>query len=730
MTFPFRLLPRALWILTLGLFFVVAPPKTRAQIRVPVANPNTTVQLLLDRQEAKPGSTVWAVLRLRMNPNWHSYWRFSGDSGTATKIQWQLPQGLEAGSIQWPAPEKLIEEGLTTLVYQGQADLVIPLTVTAQASVGVQKLEAKVSWQECFKECLRQSATVQAEFTVGTMDRDSSQATEIATARQRIPRIQNPFDATASWIGSESNNERPLVLNLPGSADFFPYEHAEYDVSAGSESLPNAPATRSLIQKKVSKTGASWPTEVRGLWVQKSPGAAAMEVTIPILANPSVAQTIPPHPPSTAPSTTISSEEPRSLPWILGLAFLGGLILNIMPCVLPVIALKILSFVKQGGTQPGRVRFLGLVYTAGVLASFTVLALLIIAVQSTGKTASWGMQFQNPVFLVSITTLVTLVALNLFGIFEVTLNPQAMGAASQLASKGGATGAFFNGVFTTVLATPCTAPFLGAALGFAFGQPPAILILIFLSAGIGLATPYLLLSIQPAWLRFLPKPGNWMVNFKVAMGFPMLATAFWLLTLAPDHFGEGGVFWMGLFLICISLAAWVLGHFIQTGEGNRTWSWAVIALVLLGSYTLILESELKWRSPPPIQAAGMGIAKPGEIRWQPWSEKAIAQAREQGHPVLVDFTAKWCATCRVNEKVAIDVAAVRERVDALNVITLKGDFTREDPVIAEELRKFGRSGVPLVLVYPKNPALPPRILPSTLTPGIVLEALEWASRSP
>ncbi len=254
---------------------------------------------------------------------------------------------------------------------------------------------------------------------------------------------------------------------------------------------------------------------------------------------------------------------------MLGLAFLGGLILNIMPCVLPVISLKILSFVKQSREAPGRVRQLGLIYVAGVLLSFLIMAALVIAVQQAGRAASWGMQFQNPTFLVAITILVVLVSLNLFGVFEVNLGGSVIGSAGELASRGGTAGAFFNGVLATILATPCTAPFLAPALGFAFAQPPAIIGLMFLAIGLGLAAPYLLLSFKPAWLRFLPKPGPWMERFKIIMGFPMLGTAFWLFSLTGTHLGKSGSLWFGIFLVTLALAAWIWGEFIQRGHSRK-----------------------------------------------------------------------------------------------------------------------------------------------------------------
>jgi thiol:disulfide interchange protein DsbD len=262
-----------------------------------------------------------------------------------------------------------------------------------------------------------------------------------------------------------------------------------------------------------------------------------------------------------------------------------------------------------------------------------------------------------------------------------------------------------------------------------------VLLAIFLTAGLGLATPYLMLSLQPAWLRYLPKPGNWMITFKVLMGFPMIATAVWLLSQAADQFGESGVFLEGLFLVCVAFAAWVFGQWIQTGTGNRAWSWTLIVLALGGGYFGILEAQLQWRAPQvakPTETTPTNATLPRStkeaIAWVRWSPESVARARAEGRPVLVDFTAKWCLTCRVNEATAIDVPAIREQLAALNVVALRGDYTREDPAITEELRRFQRAGVPLVLVYPKNPSLPPRVLPNTLTRGIVEEALQWAAQ--
>jgi thiol:disulfide interchange protein DsbD len=401
------------------------------------------------------------------------------------------------------------------------------------------------------------------------------------------------------------------------------------------------------------------------------------------------------------------------------------MILNIMPCVLPVVALKIMGFVGQSRSAPGRVRNLGLIYGAGVVISFLVLAGIVIGVNAVGQKASWGMQLQNTPFVVLMTVLVTLIALNLFGVFEVVLGGGAMDAAGSLASREGAPGAFFNGVLATALATPCTAPFLGAALGFAFGQPPAIILLVFVVVGAGMAFPYVLLSWHPGWLRFLPRPGAWMERFKNLMGFPMLATAIWLASLAVEALGPGSVLWVGLLLVMVALTAWIWGEFWQRG---RKRSALVIALVLaVVTYGYILEGQLRWRAPiQPVPTADIIRLHTDGIEWRRWSPEAVASARAEGRPVLVDFTASWCLTCQVNAKTSLEIAEVKARLKAINAVALIENSFKKNAQVVAELNRHGRAGVPLVLVYSKDLTQPPQVLPELLTPRIVLEALDKA----
>ncbi len=679
----------------------------------------TEARLVLSAEAARPGDTVLAGVQLRMAPRWHTYWKNPGESGMATQIKWQLPAGVTAGEILWPIPEKVVTGGLTTYAYHDEAVLLVLLIVAKDAPAGRFDLSAKVSWLECEEVCVPGSAELKATLVIGNEIKPSSQTKSFETWRTRLPRTGAGFDAAARWEKDLSADSRSFSVELPAGgdfagADFFPFASENFEVLPATEKVA-AGEGRLAIRKVVKKMEGNWPDQLAGLLVNKLDArpTAAYEVSLALGDTPSAGGLGP----------------KKSLPAMLLLAFLGGLILNIMPCVLPVIALKILGFVQQSREAPAQVRKLGLIYLAGVLCSFLVLAGAVIGVQQAGKLASWGMQFGNAKFLVAMIVLVTLVALNLFGLFEITLSGRAMGAASDLAGKEGGAGAFFNGVLATALATPCTAPFLAPALGYAFIQPPTVILLFFLTVGFGLALPYVILCWEPAWLKFLPKPGAWMEKFKIAMGFPMLATAVWLaFDVGAAHFGKK-VFWLGVFLVTLALSAWIWGEFVQRGRKRKGLAAVVSLLVLAAGYGYALESELHWRSPAKLDAANNSLNNdPGGIQWQPWSAEAVAKARAEGRPVFVDFTADWCVTCQANKKTSIEIPSVRAKLKEINAVALLGDNTLVPDTITEELKRFDRAGVPLVLVYPRDASKPPIVLPELLTPRIVLDALERAAR--
>ncbi len=677
----------------------------------------TRARLLLSAQTAKPGDTITAAVRLEMSPGWHTYWKNGGDSGGPTGIEWQLPAGVTAGQIQWPIPEKYVVEGLVTYVYHGEAVLLVPLQLGNDLATGSLELKAEVSWLECEELCVPGSEAVSASLTIGAATVPSDHAPLIETARTKLPGDGAKLNATAIWEEPPAGETRPLILEWSDStsgtnADFFPEAHESIEIATRTENLSVAPG-QTKLRLTVAKTEGEWPKEIRGLLVTATGGQTqAFAATVPV--GDAVA-------PAGAPAIKLTA---TGLLLNLGLALLGGIILNLMPCVLPILSLKILAVVNQHGKAASIGRKHSLVYAVGVLVSFWIIASLVVV----GTLGSWGEQFQDARFIVVMTTVMTLVALNLFGVFELILPGRAVGSAAELASREGVSGAFFNGMLAVVLGASCVAPVLAGAIGWAVSQPPAVIFLSFTFIGIGLALPYVALTFFPALQRLLPRPGAWMEKFKVVMGFPMLATAAWLLSLVTDHYGGDGVLWVGLFLVSLAVAAWIFGEFIQRGTQRKALA-GVAALVCLGlGYGFGLERQLDWRHPDYAAAPGAPVSDHEGIAWQPWSPEAVTAARAAGRPVFVDFTANWCLTCQANKTSSIEIASVRTKLKEINAVTLLGDFTRKDPAIRDELRRFGRAGVPLVLVYPKAAELPAEILPTLLTPGIVLDALDKAAK--
>lgn len=701
------------------------------------SGPKAAPSLVLDHLTATPGSVATAMVEFKIADNWHTYWRNPGASfGLPPTFDFELPEGITAdvSAQQWPTPEKkgypsINKPDATDYSYEFShaTAILIPLQIDASVAAGTHDITLNLGWLECETDssCVKKKQTLTAKLTIGPAAEASDAKSDIDRWRTMTPQSASPAP-TAFWDGDVSTNQRAVTVEwttASTNADFYSYEPTgEWLMNPETEAL-SAPAGKIRLRKIITLYEGEWPTEIKGMFVLGSADdRQSFEATIPITAQAT----------GTNADTPATAESDRPLLYWLGLAFLGGLILNIMPCVLPVISLKILGFVNQSKEDPAQVRKLGIVYCLGVLVSFLVMALMVVAVQQAGNIASWGMQFGNPVFLVIMLTLVTLVALNLFGVFEVTLSGNTMTAASSLAAKHGPAGAFFNGVLATALATPCTAPFLAPALGFAFLQPPAIIVTIFLTVGLGLAVPYLVLSMKPNWLRFLPRPGNWMVGFKQAMGFPMLATAMWLLWVSTRRFGRDGVLWLGLFLVLVSLAVWIWGEFVQRGTKRKGLAMFFSLTFLATGYVFALEKQLDWRNstPPAVGALTNAPIDPDsdEINWQPWSEQAIADARAAGRPVLVDFTADWCQTCKANKNIAIDVASTRQKLKEANFTTLIADNTLVRDDIALELRKYQRAGVPLVLIYPAEQSKPPIVLPTALKPSIVHDAIAEAVR--
>ena len=446
------------------------------------------------------------------------------------------------------------------------------------------------------------------------------------------------------------------------------------------------------------------------------------------------------------------------------LAFGGGIILNFMPCVLPVVFLKIMGFVKLREESPKVIRSYGVFYLLGVLACYLLLALILIGLRASGREMGFGFQFTSPYFLMALTLLTAVIALNLFGVFEVIVSGKATTAATKLSGKTGNLGAFWGGCFTTLLGTPCMAPGLAAAAGVALSTntPPMLMILLFLTMGFGLALPYVLASFVPAFIRILPKPGLWMHHFKVAMGFPMAAASIWLLTLNELHYGKSGLLWVGMLVVAVSLLLWIFGTFVQKATRGQGLAWVVIAFGAFATWAFILESRLDWRNPsgssmaeyadtsttssldfaallkspaisselandPEVQQFLKAVQKlessQKSLTWQKWSPEAVEQARQAGRPVFVDFTASWCVNCKENKRRAIDIPETMEQFRKLDMVLLRGDYSLQPPEITAELQRFNVGGVPLNLLYGADPEDPPVVLPTYLTPDNLSAAL-------
>ena len=694
---------------------------------------HTQARLILSAETARPGDTVMAGIHLHMDPGWHIYWRNSGQSGIPTSIAWELPTGVTTGEIKWPVPDKSIETDIAThaetVTYSYEKDVVllVPLKLAPDlppGPFGNQRQSNLAGMQYVVRPRQRfSSGNLDPRHRIQTVQRRRAYR-DVAkeTAQKRRPGQRSRLVGKGRY-----RRVAPLILEWNSSpsateADFYPDSNEQYEVQPATEKLPTE-AGKIRLRANVKKLSTGWPKEISGLLLEQ-PKTEKLAYDVKLVVGESGQL-------STATPNAAATESGSAPPiWKVFLyAFIGGLILNIMPCVLPVIALKILGFVSEAKNEPGHVRKLGLIYTAGVLSSFLVLALLVVALQAAGKSAGWGFQFGNPYFLIGMTTLVTLIALNLFGVFEVTLGSGTLTAATQLASKHGTAGAFFNGLLATVLATSCSAPFLGAAIGFAFALKSAVLmILILLTVGIGLAAPYLILSWRPDWLKFLPRPGPWMQRFKVAMGFPMMAAAVWLCSLVAEHYGER-TWWMVMFLVFVAVAFWVYGEFVQRGSKRRGLAAMIAVVLLVVGYAYALESKLDWRAPITETAANASPSKvvPKGLAWEKWSPEAVAAARAEGRPVVVDFTAKWCPTCNTVVKGSFEDESVQKKLKEVNAVALVADYTHFPPEITSELQRFQRAAVPFVLVYPRNAAEPPMTF-DWVRAGTIVDALDRAVR--
>jgi len=683
-------------VLLLG--FILAPPASLAFESTVVSTEHVTVTLVSEQSNIEPGQTFWIGLHFELIPHWHIYWRNPGASGSAPVIRWTLPAGWEIGEIHWPVPKRIRVGPLSNYGYEDSVVLLVPVQVPPSPLLAdSQIITADAEWLVCRVECIPESGLLTLELgNAGNVSSATDETRELFNATRAL------WPEAMTQAGNYRLDDDTLAISVamtdaitrsPADVWFAATEWGPVDASGAQRWAHSTTGfTLSVPAGDLPPDGNS-PLE--GLLVMESVRDGTMAQSghyVRLAAEP--------------PASSVNRD--LSPMTALVFAFLGGLILNIMPCVLPVLSIKILGFVREAGANQQRLAYHGLSYTAGVLSCFTVIAAVLLALRASGESLGWGFQLQSPVLVTLLTYLMLLVGLNLAGVFSV--GGKLMNAGHSLTGISGLPGTFATGVLAAIVASPCTAPFMGAALGYAITRPAPESLAVFLSLGAGFALPVLLLSLFPAWLQFIPKPGNWMKRFKQALAFPMFATAAWLLWVLSqqtDTWVYGGAL---AGLVILAFVAWLYGQW--TPRGWRLW--------LLGTCT---AAALMLVIGPMLASDPSAQPRLDSSDDRPWSEQQVQELTAAGRPVFVNFTAAWCITCKVNEQLALSTDNTRQLFEARSIAYLVADWTRRDPAITRQLERYGRSGVPLYLLYPPA-AEQPVLLPQLLTEGNIAEAID------
>lgn len=719
-------------------------------------------------------------IQLTIEPGWHLYWRNSGEAAIPTKIAWKVPEGWRVGEIEWPAPMMFREKGtITTFGYQNQVLLTAPLyaaPVIPSANETI-TLRADVSWLVCKDICVPGRATVIENFMFSTSLplSPSPEFPQFEAVRPLLPlglselaslptlsrlRVETLLSKSAVLPGSEAEGAFALY-NLPEAfrkataeqLQFFPYLHRGVIAGAGRLVLPaddraDSPLVIS-VPLKIAKQADIGKTELRGILVLNgdSLGAAhdtSLELSLPITITSDAAlaiatpgfEAIAPKAAPRAPlqfrtiSKHVDAQKESGSPklpapatgllFALGFAFLGGMLLNLMPCVLPIISIKIMGFVGSADQSRRQTVVSALMFAAGVLSTFLILAATVTSLRTLGYSLGWGFQFQHPPFVLALTFVVFLLSLSFFDLYSVALPglQQANRAASKV--RGHYAKHFFDGVLATALSTPCTAPFLGTALAFAFSQSAAVTFAIFLSIGLGLALPYVYLATNPRLIAFLPAPGNWMFRVRQLMGFALLGTVIWLL-FVMQRLTEAGALWSLVVMLALYFALWLRTALLE-GRSSRARNYVVTAVAGIAVFGIV--SALY---PTLVAKRGMmPMAENTRIKWIPFSAKLLQEAPARGETLFVDFTASWCITCKVNEYVVIDTDSVGEAIRRYGITPVKADWTTGDEEVTAALRRFGAEGVPLYVVLP--PDGEPIVLSTLPSTAALIDAFMKGSR--
>jgi thiol:disulfide interchange protein/DsbC/DsbD-like thiol-disulfide interchange protein len=689
-----------------------APGQTSPQTNRPVQGPvhalHLTVDLVPLSGTIQPGGSTEVGLHFLLDKGWHVYWRNAGDSGEPPRIQWKLPRGLTAGPVQFPAPQRLPLGPLMDFGYENE--VLFPMTLHATQGLKApasEQLTAHVDWLVCREVCIPGKADLALPLKVSTAPGPSD-----PTARALFDRfhtlLPQPLPPAARAVFAKTGSGFTLALTGSAgqprtSAQFFPLDQGQLDNVAPQPVRAIDNGLEILLKKDDNLRGPL--AQLSGV-VHFADGTA-YEVHATPGGVPPVEDTTVSGPLTPGPLT-------KFLRFVF-LAFVGGMVLNLMPCVFPVLFLKGLSLVKSSNEDRSRLRMHGLVYTLGILVSFWTVVAVLLALRAGGRQLGWGFQFQSPIFIAIVAMLLFFLGLSLAGMFEIGLTVTSTG--SSLAAQQGYAGSFFTGVLAMIVATPCTAPFMGAAIGFALTQSALVAFGVFTALAIGLAAPYLLFTLNPSWTRVLPRPGAWMEIFKQFTAVPIFATVIWLVWLFAQAAGANAMLGLLSAFLVLAIAGWILGRW----PARRSASLAALLVIAIAVAVPVYVIHV-FMAPERVSASSVNASWAGnQDGWQPFSQAALDQYRAQGRPVFVDFTAAWCLSCQVNERVVLDRTDVRQRLRKSGIVLMRADWTRHDEEIAQALNKLGRSGVPTYVLY--APGAPAQVLPEVLTPGIVLSAI-------
>lgn len=696
---------------TLALQVLLLAPSLQAQTAIVSTDQDYHVDLDLipEQSAAVPGQTLWLSLRMTHDPRWHTYWINPGDAGLPTEISWTLPEGVSAGDIVWPIPERFdLPADLVDFGYTGEIFLLVPLSVAADYAGANLPLTAAVKWYECDEVCIPGNATITLDLPVAaTAEPNAVQTHAFGQTRESQPRADIRLDATFHFIDGALNltvQATEAIFDAAASIVFIPDEHGVVDYLAPQE-ITRQVSSLQLVQRQHARVSRTVPQRVGGLLLVE--GADGSELAYQVQAQPQQGDL------AALGSAPVSAPD-LGIATVFLFALLGGLILNLMPCVFPVLSLKVLSLANAHGSAAREQRMHGLAYTAGVMLSFFTLAAVLLSLQAGGAAIGWGFQLQQPWIVAILIFVFFVMGLSMSGVVE--FGTTLMGIGSNLQEQEGLKGSFFTGVLASVVASPCTAPFMGAALGFAFTQSMPVALTVFLALGFGMALPFLALSFVPALSRFLPRPGAWMQTFRQILAFPLYATAVWLLWVLGNQAGSNGMALVLAACVALAFACW-LWQQRHGSRGIRRHLAAALVLLSVGAAASVLFS-------PMLQSRDVAQAVADDASYEAYSAARLAELRTQGKPVFVNMTAAWCITCLVNEKVALSADVVVDALADKGVTYLKGDWTNNDPAITEVLRRYETSGVPLYLMFPADSSKPAEVLPQILTESIVLAALD------